>query len=131
MEAQCLIERPKDLWLVPGVKQDRVTSQCLLSEKEHQSLYLIQPVNFRFLVEINTWEGVDKKRVRGVFSYNEMTYNFSMTDPLVSRKYFPDFPNVPDGFVELERSGTILICVSLTPEFNGYHYKIVATVIES
>jgi hypothetical protein len=92
---------------------------------------LIQPVNFRFLVEINTWEGVDKKRVRGVFSYNEMTYNFSMTDPLVSRKYFPDFPNVPDGFVELERSGTILICVSLTPEFNGYHYKIVATVIES
>ena len=130
-EAQNLIERPKNLWLEPGVKQDRVTPQYQLSQKEHQSLYLIQPVNFRFLVEVNTWEGVDKKRVRGVFSYNEQNYNFSMTDPLVSQKYFSDFSNVPNGFVELERSDSVLICVSLTPEFNGYHYKIVATVIES
>jgi hypothetical protein len=23
-----------------------------------------------------------------------------------------------------------LLCVSLTPEFNGYHYKVVAAVLE-
>ncbi len=68
-EAQRLTETPPDLWLEPGVKQDRVRPQYLLSQKSRQSLYLIQPVNFRFLVEITNWEGIEKKRIRGVFNY--------------------------------------------------------------
>lgn len=53
-----------------------------------------------------------------------------MTDPFISQKYFPDFASVPGGVVAIEKDKDILICVSLTPELNGYHYKIIATVIE-
>jgi hypothetical protein len=129
-EAQKLIENPKNLWLEPGVEQDRVTSQYLILQKEHQSLYLIQPKNFRLFVKVSTWEGVDKKQIRGGFSYNGQEYDFSMTDPLERQKYFPNFPKVKNGDVKFEGRDDILICVSLTPEFHGHHYKIVATVIE-
>lgn len=130
-EAQKLIEDPKNLWLEAGVDQDRVTSQYILSQEKHQSLYLIRPKDFRFLVKTSTWEGIDKKQVRGVFKYNGQEYDFSMTDPLIRKKYFPRFPNVKTGVTSLGGSDEILLCVSLTPEFHGYHYKIVATVIES
>lgn len=129
-EAQKLIETPKDLWLEPGVKQDRVTSKFLLARKSHQSLYLIRPVHFHFSVEISAWDGIRKKQLRAVFNYNGKPYNFSMTDPLISQKYFRNFGQVNSGEVELEPNDDLLICVSLTPEFNGHHYKIVATVIE-
>jgi hypothetical protein len=131
-EAQKLIERPKSLWWEPGAKkQDRVTPQYLLSQKKHQSLYLVKPVNFQFFVEDYNWDGKDKKRVRAIFSYNGQNYNFSMTDPLARQKHFPTFPNVQSGAVTPKGSEEILICVSLTPELSGQHYKIVATVIES
>lgn len=126
-EAWDLVEAPKNLWLEAGVKQDRVTPEYLLSQKSHRSLYLIQPVNFRFFVEMNY---LNNKTVRGLFKYNEYIYDFSMTDPLVRQKYFPDFPNVPLGTKVLEQKNDLLICVSLTPVWNGYHYKIIASVIE-
>jgi len=129
--AQKLIETPENLWLEPRVKQDRVTPQHLLSRKNYQSIYLIRPENFHFFVEVNSWDGVDKKRVRGIFNYNRQAYDFSMTDPLVRTKYFPDFGKVPSGKVDLVKNDDLIICVSLTPEFNGYHYKVVATVIEA
>ncbi len=53
-----------------------------------------------------------------------------MTDPIASQKYFPNWPNTPNERVEPNQSSDVLICVSLTPEFNGYHYKVVAAVIE-
>jgi len=43
-----LIETPENLWLEPGVKQDRVSARYLLSQRTHQSLYLIQPDSFCF-----------------------------------------------------------------------------------
>lgn len=112
------------------MKQDRVTHQYLLSRKNHQSIYLIRPENFHFFIAVSSWDGVDKKRVRGIFNYNRQAYDFSMTDPLVRIKYFPDFGKVPSGKVDLVKNDDLIICVSLTPEFNGYHYKVVATVIE-
>lgn len=130
-EAIELIERPENLWLQPWVRQDRVTPEYLLSQKEHQSLYLIQPLNFHFSTDVTSWEGRERTRIRGVFTYNGQDYNFSMTDPLARQKYFPNFPEVSSEEVKPERSDDVIICVSLTPELKGYHYKIVATVIES
>jgi hypothetical protein len=130
-EARKLIEEPDSLWLEPGERQDRVTPQYLYSQNKHQSIYLIKPENFRFFVEIKVWDGNEKKRVRGTFKYNKQSYSFSTTDPIISQRYFPNFGNAPSGYVDLEHNKDILICVSLTPEFNGYHYKIVATVIET
>lgn len=123
-----LLEFPSNLWLQPGEKQDRVTSKYLVTLQGHQSLYLIKPENFKFLVETKPWDG--RKRVRGVFNYNSQHYNFSMTDPLISQKYFPSIAKHPDGFVDIENHHDCYICVSLTPELKGYHYKIIATVFE-
>jgi len=123
-----LLESPSNLWLQPGTKQDRVTSEYLHTLQDHQSLYLIKPDNFRFLVETKHWDG--HKRVRGVFNYNRLLYNFSVTDPLIGPKYFPNMANVSDGIIELDNSDGCFICVSLTPEFKGHHYKIIATVFE-
>jgi hypothetical protein len=129
-EAEQLIETPNNLWLERGVNQDRVTPQYLLSREDHQSLYLIKPKNFCFSVEVTAWEGVERKRARGIFAYGTQTYNFSMTDPVARRKYFPSWPSVPIGRTEPKQNTDLLICMSLTPEFNRYHYKIVATVVE-
>jgi hypothetical protein len=126
--AASLLESPSDLWLQPGVKQDRVTSEYLVTLQGHQSLYLIKPKNFKFLVETKPWDG--RKRVRGVFNYNWQHYDFSMTDPLISQKYFPSIANHPDGFIDIENLDDCFICVSITPEFRGYHYKLIATVFE-
>jgi len=129
-EAEQLVETPKNLWLERGERQDRVTPQHLVSRNDHQSLYLVKPKNFYLSVEVASWEGVAKKRIRCVFTYERQTYNFSMTDPIASRKYFPNWSSVPSGRTDLKQSSDLLICVSLTPELNGYHYKVVATVIE-
>lgn len=129
-EAEQLIETPNDLWLQPGVKQDRATPHYLISRTNYQSLYLIKPKSFYFYVEVSTWDGVEKKRVRGIFTYMTRTYNFSMTDPIAGQKYFPNWPTIPSEKIEPKQSDNLLICVSLTPEFMGHHYKVVATVIE-
>ncbi|MGD0464112.1 MAG: hypothetical protein ABSB74_16645 [Tepidisphaeraceae bacterium] len=70
-------------------------------------------------------------RRRALFNYNGRPYEFSLTDPVMD-KYCSPFPKPEDGIktVELDSAGNCLLCVSLTPPFNDYHYKIVATVIE-
>jgi len=123
-----LLESPDNLWLQPQEKQDRATSEYLITLQGHQSLYLIRPENFRLFVETSYWDG--RKKVRGVFDYNGQYYNFSMTDPIIRQKYFPSLANISDGLIDIENPDDCLICVSLTPEFHGYHYKIIATVFE-
>lgn len=126
--AQQLIESPLNLWSQLGQPTDRVSPSFLNSIPNHQSLYLIHPEGFRFVIEINP--RTDRKRARGHFHYHGQFYNFSVTDPAASRKYFPFINNVPEGPIELENPGGSFICVSLTPEFMGYHYKIIVTVFE-
>ncbi len=60
-EAERLVETPKNLWIEPGVRQDRATPQYLIACGAHQSLYLIRPEDFYLSIEINAWEGVEKE----------------------------------------------------------------------
>ena len=53
-----------------------------------------------------------------------------MTDPLIEQKYCPDFYNASDGIIRLKHEDQNLICVSLTPLFQGLHYKVIATILE-
>jgi hypothetical protein len=126
-----LIEEPANLWLQPGQKPDRADESFLRRMARIQSLYLIRPERFAFLIRSRTWEGETKKKLRAIFSYNGQSYDLALLDPLIGRKYFPDFPRIQDGFVETEDFRRGLLCVSLTPPFeNGPHYKVVATVFE-
>jgi len=75
-------------------------------------------------------EGFYRERYRAMFSYHGENYEFNITDPRFIARHQamllpPDQP--PVGFTVNEGRDTI-ICVSLAREFNGYHYKVVATI---
>lgn len=73
-----------------------------------QSLYLIK------VDDLVLHRNGDRRRVS--FTYNTLHYNLSGTDPSYDR--FEDGTLIPNGY----------ICVSLGEDFNGDHYKIVATI---
>ena len=125
-----LVEQPESLWLDPVQKSDRAGASVLQSSPCFQSLYLIRPERFHFQIRSRIWEGNAKKQVRGIFNYRGRRYDFALTDPLIGRRYFPDYPRTPEGEIQPADPGRILLCVSLTPPFHGLHYKVVATVFE-
>lgn len=123
-----IVEHPHNLWLEPNEKRDRVSPTFLNTLENHQSLYLIKPDSFHFFIA-SRWGG--GKKVQGVFLYNRVQYVFSMTDPLARKKYCPNLAQQGFGEVHLRSPDDCYLCISLTPEFNGYHYKIISTVIEA
>jgi len=125
------METPQNLWLDPAQsKGDRAGAEFLRTVAPLQSLYLIRPEGLRFLIRSRVWDGYAKKQLRATFRYQGRHYDLALTDPLIGRKYFPDYPHTPEGHIELEKPGQTLLCVSLTPAFEGLHYKVVASVIE-
>jgi hypothetical protein len=128
-----LVEVPQDLWLQPGQQNDRVHKAFLQRLPQIQSLYLIQPERFSFEVRSKTWNNETKKKMRAVFNYKKQNYSLALEDPLIVRKYFPDFSKAIDG--ETPINEPVLLCVSLAQEFKefkepGFHFKVVATVFE-
>jgi len=125
-----LIEEPENLWLDPTQKNDRASEAFLQRVPNLQSLYLIRPDVFQFHIRSRVWEGYAKKQQRGLFTYRGQQYDFALTDPLIGRKYFPDYPRTQEGYIQAADPRQVLLCVSLTPAFHDLHYKVVATVIE-
>jgi hypothetical protein len=79
----------------------------------------------------NDFSEREQKRRRGKFIYNGIKYDLAITDPEIDRKYFRPFPIIDDEIKQITLDpNKCLLCISLAPEFNGYHYKLVATVIE-
>lgn len=125
-----LVEDPDGLWLDPDQKNDRAGANFLQQLPNFQSLFLIRPEAFDFHIGSKIWEGYAKKQQRGLFAYKGRQYDFALTDPLIGRKYFPDYPRTPDGYIPPKDPRRVLLCVSLTPPFHGLHYKVIATVFE-
>jgi hypothetical protein len=125
-----LVEQPESLWGDPAQKSDRASAAALQKLPNFQSLYLIRPERFHFQIRSRVWEGYAKKQQRGIFNYRGKYYDFALTDPLIGRKYFPDYPRTGDGDIQPADSNRILLCVSLTPPFHDLHYKVIATVFE-
>jgi len=126
-------ERPENLWVEPKSPADRATGKFVLRQARHQSLYVIRPHHLRFELSCkrNEYKNRDEKRTRAQFSYGGLMYDMSLTDPVFTERYCPRHPAVGARPLVIDSPYTeCLICVSLTPEFNGYHYKVVATVLE-
>ncbi|HTI98942.1 MAG TPA: hypothetical protein VL527_08660 [Dongiaceae bacterium] len=128
-----LLEEPHDLWLQPRQQNDRVHVSFLLRTPQLRSLYLIEPDQFCFEVRSKTWNNETKKKIRAGFSYKGQYYSLALEDPLIVRKYFPDFSKANDGDLEIKHR--VVLCVSLPQEFKeykepGFHFKVVATVFE-
>lgn len=129
-------ERPAHLWLQPGGRSDRIHSQvAIASLNPFQSLFLIRPTNLRFRI----WEANDESRGgphknrRAIFDYARVEYNLPITDPTMDGRYFHPFPalNQPSKDILPRNPGNCLLVASLAAPFkDGYHYKVVATVLE-
>jgi len=127
-------EEPCVLWESSSGKNDRITTDDFLLNNHDFSICMIKPEKFvvQIYTEYNQFQGYDQKKRRGKILYHGTEYDLAITDPDIDKKYFQPFPGINDGVIEFEFiPETYVICVSLTPEFNGYHYKVIATVIEN
>jgi hypothetical protein len=129
-----LEEKPKDLWLEPGQSTDRVTGDFLSKRPKHQSLYLIRPTGLQIELsyEHNPFKNYNQKKARARFTYRGQEYLMSLTDPAFTAQHCKTYPAVGalPTVIQPPYGDKCLLCVSLTPVFNGYHYKVVATVLE-
>lgn len=127
-------ERPVDLWLENRKFPERVSTGYLRRQTGVQSLYWIRPqkIHLEVHTEYNRAEGRNKRVRRVLFSYNWFNYDLPLTDPEIEAHYFPEFPNEKEGVrrIDLASGNHCLMCVSCTPVFNGFHYKVVATILE-
>lgn len=88
------------------------------------SLKLIQPQGLRLhVLEEEGFEGApNRKRVRANFTYNNVQYEFAVTDPVIEDQYLQR--NV--GYYPIE---TAVLCISLAEVWNGYAFRLVASLI--
>lgn len=67
--------------------------------------------------------GDQKRKVRGQFEYSGTHYNLGVTDPIYERRYRA----LPDGN---HRLGEACLTISLGEPFQGYCYKLTASIVE-
>jgi hypothetical protein len=129
-----LTENPPDLWLEPHEKTDRISPAAQQARDPQHSLALIEPRNLRFLLSnpYNESSGSERPRMQAMFRYRGMDYSMNVTDPLLAERHEWAYPEANERSVEktLPCGDHCRLCISLTPPFHGYHYKVVATVFE-
>jgi Dual OB-containing domain len=131
-----LVERPADLWMsieTPN-QTDRITQAEVSRRKPRQSLYLIRPKSLTCHAwrEYNPVRKQQQLQRRADFEYGQHKYSLSITDPLYWDKHFDPVPQLgePERVITYPEQQIPILCVSLTPAYNGSHYKIVATIFE-
>jgi hypothetical protein len=128
-----LLESPDHLWLEAAAHSDRVTPGYLLTAKPPRSICLVRVgrLQLHFWREFNQFKGYNQKKSRAVFEYNGAKYNLGLTDPVATAQFCPTYPDVGAAPFEITPNmpNGCALCISLTPPFNGYQYKVVATVL--
>lgn len=130
---EILVESPESIWLQRGERTDRVSPVYLKKTPPDQSLYFVHVPTVRARFEWNEWDGRYKQRRRAMFAYRGVEYEFNITDPKFSERHRSQFPTKgrPANVFDVRPPNGCYLCVSLAPEFNGFHYKVVATIFET
>ncbi len=125
------IEYPPNLWTGASCQPDRIDTAGYIGNGYNTSICIIKPDTFSMEISTNDFSGRERKQRRGKFSYNGINYDLAITDPEIDKKYFRPFPSIDDEtkYVPLNPE-KCLLCISLAPDFFGYRYKLIATVIE-
>jgi hypothetical protein len=133
-QIESLIDSPQLLWNDSGSR--RVAKGFPQRMQQPASLYLIKPDEF---VSIEVWAEPNPfepppavKRHRQVrLRYGGVIHTLDITDLEFANKYYPNFPapGAPRTKINLPHPNETLLCTSLTPEFRGHHYKLVAAFI--
>jgi hypothetical protein len=117
-------DRPSTLWTRGFDSGSGTNDRVPIGEVSVRagSLYLVEVANLIIQVEQVTGPSFSKRVVRAKFDYHNESYDLRVTDPLIERAYFAQ----PDGQHVL---GPALLCVSLSDPFNGYYYKLAASIL--
>lgn len=100
------LDEPNDLWGEGNRVQHSQITMGLYNVP--QSLYLVK------VDDLNLYNNGDKRRAS--FTYNSIDYDLAVTDP----KF--------DETVREQREVNDILCISLGEEYQGYCYKLVATI---
>lgn len=122
-----LCDNPEVIFVNEEFWKDKVSPSTLIASGINTSLLLIKPVSFRILrSNFSKPGGYVRKKVRARFTYKDIRYDLSITDPLIEIEYYTK----REGIYQLD-SNNIYICISIgNPwEDDGYCYKFVASVI--
>jgi hypothetical protein len=111
------LDSPPNLWIDNISPNDRVDYQLIQKQtiKITQSLYLIQVKKIHIYWKDRSNFEQNPQR-RGIFEYNQVTYDLPLTDPNFSEFEEQDLENK-------------FLCISLGEEFNGYCYKLIASIL--
>jgi hypothetical protein len=120
-----LVETPEHLWYQRNERTDRISSAVLRRHPPAQSLYLIRVPGLKISFGWQQWQGEYKAKRRASFRYNMTDYDIAITDPAFLERFRTQFPRKgdPTKSFEVQSAHGCYLCVSLAPEFNGYHYK--------
>ena len=111
------IDNPTNLWIDNTCNNDRINYHLIENGTINieQSLYLIQvkKIHIYWKDRSNFEQNPQRK---GIFEYNQVTYDLPLTDPNFSEFEEQDLENK-------------FLCISLGEEFNGYCYKLIASIL--
>lgn len=118
-----LVDRPPALWLdgwhtVHGWN-DRIPER-VAAQRCDSSLLLIRPDTLRFRLD----QGGGNLALRAVFDYRGQHYDLKVTDDQVRAQWIERLADGHDGHADA------LLCISLGQAYEGYCYKLAASVIE-
>ena len=100
-----------------------MNNRVAVGRENGASLYLIRVPCLRLRVGAKAPGQFDSKRiVRGEFNYHGTVYRLGVTDPVIEIKYLSG----QDGRYEIPQA---VLCVSLGDPFQGYFYKLIASVL--
>jgi len=126
-----LVETPDDLWCSNNCNTDRISTKSYFAKGFNSSICIVEPEHLEMQIYCTDYDGKSKQRRRAIMRYNGVDYNLPITDQDINKLYFTDFPNPGDKKKTiLLNSKRCLVAVSLTPEWKGYHYKIIGKIIE-
>jgi hypothetical protein len=132
-----LADRPQNLWY--AADPDAVPAGYIRAMGQRaSSLYLIQaPEKWRFTYQrhYNPFKRCDQKSRKLELALAGRQHEFSVTDPEFDHRFkLPAETSRWSGFCTnptVPNPAGCYFCLSLTPVFNGKHYKICATLFET
>ena len=112
---------------------DRISPHRLAELRPGFSLCVIKPeeLTLAWFSEMNMFKHRPQSKFRARFTYNGLMYELSLTDPLASERFCKPMPAVGERprTLALKSAHGPLLCLSLTPVFSGFHYKVAATIL--
>lgn len=135
--SELLEEHPATLWGTgESGRSDRVSPNSQELQTLHQSLVIIRPESLEFHLGRN-WKSEQqngsRKTSNATFKYRRNSYKMPITDDHFTRARFRNKHPVKVGSeheISIPWTKPCLLCISLTEPFRGYHYKVIATILE-